>query len=196
MPKDNTQPSLSSYLNKACTSNVHFKNISSLLLDFHGYSNTVFLETNPPFYLIPCCQKTELPSPKQACSRFILSHYKITKNPTCSSCSESNKCSQKKVKRKERNEHDWIKPESKCNWRYLTSESCSKQRKNIVYKLCKLKNTLKMVIEKQEQISLNPQNHVKGQIINKMSKAGNVPKSIYHKFRNDLIKELMSKSEE
>ena len=90
--KDQTQSNnttLSISLNKACVSNKHFMNICSLLFDFHEYTETVKFETDPIFFLIPCCQRTNESSTEHSCSKMILSPYKLTKTKLCRSCSES-----------------------------------------------------------------------------------------------------------
>ena len=68
-------------LNRACFQNKHFVNISYLLYNFHEHSDTVKLETAPPFYLIPCSQKTNSSPLEHVCSTFILSTKKLYQQP-------------------------------------------------------------------------------------------------------------------
>ena len=118
-----TQLSLAKNLAKIFTTNKHCMIICSLLIDFHEYSETIKLKTSPPFYIIPCHGYTNLSEQQTGqnnCSRFILSQYKLAKDAMCKSCFNIKIASQKRLKRKLLNEHNWVNPNSKCNWRYLS----------------------------------------------------------------------------
>ena len=135
-----------------------------MLLDFHETSNTIELKTNPKFYFIPCRGVISSTSANNTCSKFTLSKYRYLVNPRCYSCVYEDKKYNIKVKRKERDEEKWIEPNSHCNWRYLTNESCTKRRLKNSKDKHMLKIKLANAVDNEEKIILNPTNDVENHI--------------------------------
>jgi hypothetical protein len=181
-------------LNKSLSKNVHFNKICKILSTIHGHRVSEKIPTTPDsLYLLFCDGSEE--KRNTLCSNTILSIINKSEiNTRCSCCQNELYKRRKRLVRRERNGHNWVTSDSKCNWSHLSPGSAKKRVKNVRNEKSILNAKLKKLNGFDETLSLKPSNRVEGDIIKMMCRVGNVSKDIFRAYREELINELVQGS--
>ena len=133
--------------------NIHFSNLVKLLSDFHGYSETISLTSQPSVYLLWCVGSgdddiNQYPVRNTKCTKAVLS-LRRGANSKCRVCEYRHRNCNRKESQKQMSGHKRIMPESKCPITHLSPDSRKKRLSHCRVRKFRLNAMLTRAMEKK-----------------------------------------------
>jgi hypothetical protein len=172
-------------LNQQLVQNIHFRNISKLLKDFHGCNGTILSKEGN--FLSYCSVYAD----GLKCIGTVF-HKTNRWTLLCIECRKVKKNDEKKESRKRKSGGEWVDADSKVNISLLSPNSRKKRlrrtRDRKYYLKCKLNDTLL----RQDQLELNTKNKVDEELMKYIQGACSVGSDLIYKFRSMMIESISS----